>query len=111
MSGGWSFLHVCIEATGAEYIIVDEMHLASGDCWEAMLEGNMQVSPYATGAVKSGVLSLRLTRSAAAKVIADTTQVFKRGDTIEYIDPVAGGREGVARTDAGWREYGDISLM
>jgi hypothetical protein len=129
LSGGWSFLHVMLSAVpsdattvtltfspnytltaavGTEYIIVDEVHLAIGDCWEAMYEGRIQRSPLAVGSVENGLLSMRKTKAQATTIIADTNQTHEVGDRIIYTDAAAGEVEGKRLTATGWKDFGVI---
>ena len=135
VKGAWNFMHACMKGdytttadsigiifrpntnavdltpgTDTPYIIVDEVHLAWGDCWEAMYEGLIQPSPAAAGSVMNGRLYMRVTQARAATMIADTAQTYRVGDTFEYTDPTAGGNAGTKLTSAGWREFGVISL-
>jgi len=141
VKGRWNFMHCCLAgdytvtveslalalwphyspsvnapaAPDTPYIIVDSMHLAFGDCWEAMYEGRIQSSPSATGFVKGGRLTVYKTQANAATMIADTTQTYKVGDKVIYIDPASGGYEGQVCTTAGaggsavWKGFGLIA--
>jgi hypothetical protein len=118
---GWSFLHctATIPAAATEFraevwlnrganntaigdhINIDFMGIAAGDVWEQIYEGNFVQSQLCTGSFLGGRALWRLTQAAAATLIADTTQVYKVGDTIEYTDPAAAGNKGIVCTTGG----------
>lgn len=95
---------------GSVFIVVDELLIAEGDCWEQLANGQYERSPECSGTLDGGSIKLRVTQARAAAMIADTTQTYEVGDTFEYTDPTAGGNAGTKLTSAGWREFGVISL-
>lgn len=121
VEGGWNFLHATLAfsgttdririrafvntttttATTSQYIIVDSLFVCIGDCWEDIYAGRVTQSPLASGAVDGGKLRLRVTQSYWATIVADPTQEWEVGDTIEYTDPAAAGDKGIVCTTGG----------
>jgi len=95
---------------GSVFIVVDEMYIAEGDCWELMAEGKVQRSSECSGTVEGGTMKLHVTAALAATMIADTTQTYKVGDAFEYTDPLAGQVEGKKLTTTGWKDVGVIAV-
>lgn len=95
---------------GSVYIVVDELYIAEGDCWEHIAEGRVVRSAECSGHVEGGKITLHVTTARAAAMIADTTQTFQIGDQFIYTDSAAGGVNGRKLTSAGWRDSGVIAL-
>ena len=92
------------------YIVVDQLYIAEGDCWEHIAEGRVVRSAECSGHVEGGKITLHVTTARAAAMIADTTQTFQIGDQFIYTDSAAGGVNGKKLTSAGWRDSGVIAL-
>ena len=129
--GAWNFLHLyqvpqtdatelrvslvanltTNEAPGdsSVYIVVDEMYIAEGDCWEHIAEGRVIHSAECSGHVEGGKITLHVTTARAAAMIADTIQTFQIGDQFIYTDSAAGGVNGKKLTSAGWKDSGVIA--
>ena len=90
-----------VPASGEVYMVVDELYVAEGDCWERMMEGHVERSSDCSGTFYGGIMNIRTTQAIAGTIIADTTQIFKDGDTIYYSDVAAAGVPGVVCTTPG----------
>lgn len=90
-------------AGGAEFIVVDEVVLALGDCAQSIYEGRVEQSPYATGRIEAGKLILRLPAATQALYEASVNQVPAIGDVTFYTDAAAGATAGRQFTSTGWK--------
>jgi hypothetical protein len=94
-------------AAGTEYVVIDEVVFAPGDCAEAIYEGRVESAPNAVGSVEAGKLVLRWSVASQAAYEAGGGP-FVVGDTAIYTDAAAGAAMGRQFTSTGWKNLPNL---